>query len=84
MQTGRPILVVGGGPVGVITAFALARQGIPVQVFEAEARVNDSPRAATTHAATLESSTSSGSSTTSSGTDWSSRSFASGTGRPAR
>jgi 2-polyprenyl-6-methoxyphenol hydroxylase-like FAD-dependent oxidoreductase len=38
----------------VITAFALARQGIPVQVFEAEARVNDSPRAATTHAATLE------------------------------
>ena len=54
MQTGRPILVVGGGPVGVITAFALARQGIPVQVFEAEARVNDSPRAATTHAATLE------------------------------
>ncbi|HZO47965.1 MAG TPA: FAD-dependent monooxygenase [Xanthobacteraceae bacterium] len=54
MQTGRPILVVGGGPVGVITAFALARQGIPVQVFEADARVNDSPRAATTHAATLE------------------------------
>ncbi len=54
MQTGRPILVAGGGPVGVITAFALARQGIPVQVFEAETRVNDSPRAATTHAATLE------------------------------
>jgi len=36
------------GPVGVIAALALARQGIPVQVFEAE------PRAATTHAATLE------------------------------
>jgi 3-(3-hydroxy-phenyl)propionate hydroxylase len=54
MQTGQPVLVVGGGPVGVITALALARQGIPVQVFEAEARVNDSPRAATTHAATLE------------------------------
>jgi 3-(3-hydroxy-phenyl)propionate hydroxylase len=50
----RPILVAGGGPVGVITALALARQGLPVRVFEAEARVNDMPRAATTHAATLE------------------------------
>ena len=50
----HPILVAGGGPVGVIAALALARQGIPVHVFEAEARVNDSPRAATTHAATLE------------------------------
>ena len=49
-----PILVAGGGPVGVITALALARQGLPVHVFEAEDRVNDSPRAATTHAATLE------------------------------
>ena len=50
----KPILIAGGGPVGVIAALALARQGIPVQVFEAEARVNDMPRAATTHAATLE------------------------------
>src|SRR6476646_8111098 len=50
----RPILVAGGGPVGVITALSLARQGLPVQVFEAEAKVNDMPRAATTHAATLE------------------------------
>src|ERR1700739_952636 len=50
----RPVLIAGGGPVGVIAALALARQGIPVQVFEAEPRVNDSPRAATTHAATLE------------------------------
>jgi 3-(3-hydroxy-phenyl)propionate hydroxylase len=54
MPTERPVLVAGGGPVGVIAALALARQGIPVQVFEAEPRVNDSPRAATTHAATLE------------------------------
>jgi 3-(3-hydroxy-phenyl)propionate hydroxylase len=49
-----PVLIAGGGPVGVITALALARQGIAVQVFEAEPRVNDNPRAATTHAATLE------------------------------
>jgi 3-(3-hydroxy-phenyl)propionate hydroxylase len=50
----RPILIAGGGPVGVIAALALARQGLPVHVFEAEACVNDAPRAATTHAATLE------------------------------
>jgi 3-(3-hydroxy-phenyl)propionate hydroxylase len=54
MQTERPVLVAGGGPVGCITALALARQGIPVHLLEAEARVNDAPRAATTHAATLE------------------------------
>jgi 3-(3-hydroxy-phenyl)propionate hydroxylase len=54
MATQRPILIAGGGPVGVITALALARQGLPVQVFEAEAKVNDMPRAATTQAATLE------------------------------
>src|SRR5581483_9051522 len=49
-----PVLIAGGGPVGVIAALELARQGIPVQVFEAEPRINDNPRAATTHAATLE------------------------------
>src|SRR3984957_4620282 len=54
MPPQRPILIAGGGPVGVITALALARQGIAVEVFEAEQRVNDNPRAATTHAATLE------------------------------
>jgi len=50
----RPILIAGGGPVGVIAALALARQDIPVQLFEAENRVSDAPRAATTHPATLE------------------------------
>ena len=50
----RPILVAGGGPVGFITALAIARQGISVHVYEAEPRVMDMPRAATTHAATLE------------------------------
>jgi 3-(3-hydroxy-phenyl)propionate hydroxylase len=54
MSSALPILIAGGGPVGVVAALALARQGIPVHVLEAEARVNDMPRAATTHAATLE------------------------------
>src|SRR5882724_1887192 len=54
MPAQQPVLIAGGGPVGCIAALALARQGIPVRVFEAEPRVNDSPRAATTHAATLE------------------------------
>ena len=49
-----PVLIAGGEPVGLITALALARQGLPVSVFEAESKINDSPRAATTHAATLE------------------------------
>lgn len=49
-----PILIAGGGPVGVITALALARQGLAVRVFEADSKVNELPRAATTHAATLE------------------------------
>ena len=54
MAIQKPILIIGGGPVGCITALALARQGLPVHLFEAEAKVNDMPRAATTHAATLE------------------------------
>src|ERR1700690_3501074 len=54
MTSTLPILVAGGGPVGVIAALALAGQGLSVQVFEADDRVNDAPRAATTHAATLE------------------------------
>ena len=53
-MTQQPILIAGGGPVGFITALAIARQGLPVHVFEAEPRVMDMPRAATTHAATLE------------------------------
>jgi 3-(3-hydroxy-phenyl)propionate hydroxylase len=50
----RPILIAGGGPVGFVTALALARQGMAVHLFEADARINTMPRAATTHAATLE------------------------------
>jgi 3-(3-hydroxy-phenyl)propionate hydroxylase len=50
----RPVLIVRGGPVGAIAALALARQGVDVVVLEAEDRVDESPRAATTHPATLE------------------------------
>jgi 3-(3-hydroxy-phenyl)propionate hydroxylase len=50
----HPIIVAGGGPVGIVTALALAQQGLEVRLFEAEPRVDDSPRAATTHCATLE------------------------------
>ena len=50
----HPVLIAGGGPVGAIAALALARQGIAVRVFEAEVAIDESPRAATTHPATLE------------------------------
>jgi 3-(3-hydroxy-phenyl)propionate hydroxylase len=49
-----PVLIAGGGPVGIITALALARRGIPVRLFEGAETVNDSPRASTLHPATLE------------------------------
>lgn len=49
-----PILIAGAGPVGVVSALALAQAGLPVEVFEAQADVDTSPRAATTHPATLE------------------------------
>lgn len=48
------ILIAGGGPVGMVTALALAQLGFPVTVFEAEPEANPAPRAATTHAASLE------------------------------
>jgi 3-(3-hydroxy-phenyl)propionate hydroxylase len=54
MPDERPIIIAGGGPVGLVTALALAQQGLEVRLFEAETRIDDSPRAATTHAATLE------------------------------
>jgi len=52
MTTQRPILIAGGGPVGFITALGARAAGPAGPLFEAEARINDMPRAATTHAAT--------------------------------
>ena len=48
------ILIAGAGPVGVVTAWALARAGLDVEVFEALTDVDESPRASTTHCATLD------------------------------
>ena len=48
------VAVIGAGPVGVICALTLARRGHSVLLVEAEPSVNRSPRAATTHPATLE------------------------------
>jgi 3-(3-hydroxy-phenyl)propionate hydroxylase len=48
------VLIAGAGPVGLLCALSLVKQGIPVTVFEAMDSLKDDPRAATTHPATLE------------------------------
>jgi len=40
------VLIVGAGPVGLLSALALAQQKVRVTVIEAESALNDSPRAA--------------------------------------
>jgi 3-(3-hydroxy-phenyl)propionate hydroxylase len=48
------VIVVGAGPVGAVCALGLARRGISVALIEADEEISRSPRAATTHPATLE------------------------------
>ena len=48
------VILVGAGPVGAITALALARQGVAVTLLETDDSYDEKPRAATTHASTLE------------------------------
>ncbi len=50
----KPVLVVGGGPVGLVAALRLARAGIPVTLIEKEPRLQDDLRASTFHPPTLE------------------------------
>ncbi|KEF60689.1 uncharacterized protein A1O9_02250 [Exophiala aquamarina CBS 119918] len=38
------VIVVGAGPVGLLTALLLAKKGIPVEILEAQSKVNESPR----------------------------------------
>src|SRR5687768_1491598 len=48
------IVIAGAGPVGVISALACAQYGYAVTLLEAEDKIDDNPRAATTHPSTLE------------------------------
>lgn len=48
------VLIAGGGPVGLVCAYALGQKGIPVTVFDENPELQQDPRAATTHPATLE------------------------------
>ncbi|MDN3309768.1 NAD(P)/FAD-dependent oxidoreductase [Microbacterium oryzae] len=48
------VIVVGAGPVGAVTALAAAQAGFRVELVEASAEIDTSPRAATFHPSTLE------------------------------
>jgi 3-(3-hydroxy-phenyl)propionate hydroxylase len=48
------VLIAGGGPVGLLCAWLLGRQGVRVRVFDDNDGLRDDPRAATTHPATLD------------------------------
>jgi 3-(3-hydroxy-phenyl)propionate hydroxylase len=54
MSTPLPVLIAGAGPVGLVAAAALHRQGVPVVVLEAEAALPQELRASTFHAPTLD------------------------------
>ncbi|WP_187829910.1 FAD-dependent oxidoreductase [Siccirubricoccus phaeus] len=54
MPASLPVLIAGAGPVGLVAAAALHRQGIPVVVLEAEGALPDELRASTFHAPTLD------------------------------
>ncbi|PNU05470.1 6-hydroxy-3-succinoylpyridine 3-monooxygenase NdpD [Novosphingobium guangzhouense] len=45
----KHVIVVGAGPIGLLTAFGLAKEGTRVTILEAEDRFNDKPRALVYH-----------------------------------
>lgn len=45
----KHVIVVGAGPIGLLTAFGLAREGTRVTILEAEEQFNDKPRALVYH-----------------------------------
>ena len=49
-----PVLIAGGGPVGLLCAWLLGRRGLRVRLFDNNREPQADPRAATTHPATLE------------------------------
>ena len=49
-----PVIVVGGGPVGLLTALGLRHYGVPVRVFEASAGPSTMTKAGTILPRTLE------------------------------
>jgi len=53
MKVNAKVVICGAGPVGLITALKLAQAGINVLVLEAEATVNDAPRACIYFGATI-------------------------------
>ena len=50
----RPIIIIGAGPVGLVTAFLLREQGIPCVVLEQDAALPQDLRASTFHPPTLD------------------------------
>jgi 3-(3-hydroxy-phenyl)propionate hydroxylase len=48
------VLIAGAGPVGMISGYYLARQGIPVTIFESEPATRPDHRASTVHPSTLD------------------------------
>ena len=54
MTDHKRVLIAGGGPVGLFCALLLGRAGLPVRVFDTNPGLQDDPRAATTHPATLD------------------------------
>ncbi|HEY8580051.1 MAG TPA: FAD-dependent monooxygenase [Beijerinckiaceae bacterium] len=54
MPSNDLVLISGGGPVGLFCGLLLGRQGVAVRIFDVNPCLQDDPRAATTHPATLE------------------------------